>query len=129
MAYCIFIIFILWVLLGIFGEKALKKIEKCKKWGNFFPIFYFTWKKHKWCHYAEFHSDFSKIEDRSPKCIQIGQRYTPPLSRFRDCNRGYSWPSINRVECPIYRHLGLIKKSLLWCMYKYKSVQFHFSNI
>ena len=58
-----------------------------KKWGkrgenNGFTEFFFILPKTNLndahCPYAKFHSDFSKNEDRSPKCIQIGQRY-PPL--------------------------------------------------
>ena len=55
--------------------KMWKKREKI----FFFHIFfYFTENKHKLCPYAKFHSDSSKNEDRSPKCIQMGKQY-PPL--------------------------------------------------
>jgi len=55
-------------------------MEKCGKRGKkyFFHIFFISLKKHKLCPYAKFHSDSSKNEDRSPKCIQMGKVY-PPL--------------------------------------------------
>ena len=43
--------------------------------------------------------------------------------------RTFWWKSWIPIYWRCLKHFGLIKKSLLWCMYKYKFVQFHLSYI
>ena len=130
LSHFVYLLYLFYVFDSEFLVKKLKKkLKSVKNGGISFQFFILLGRNTNDAIMQNFIQISQKLKIRVQNVFKLVKDTPPPFPVLRTVIVATIGPPLIELNVRYTDLFGLIKKSLLWCMYKYKSVQFHFSNI